>query len=159
MEGKKIWIIGAAVVALLAVTGMFGMFLRGSRDGAFEPVAVAMADAAQVPTRKAAGKVPASEQEDIEDIEIIVVENDAGEAADSEVKGGEEMPVVTLATEAQTEAAESETGKMENGSGKAAAKSEAEPVKKDCVLLFAGDVYLSDHVLNDYDRAGGIHGV
>ncbi len=27
------------------------------------------------------------------------------------------------------------------------------------VMLFAGDVYLSDHVLNAYDRAGGIHGV
>ena len=26
-------------------------------------------------------------------------------------------------------------------------------------LLFAGDVLLSDHVLNAYDRAGGIHGV
>lgn len=31
--------------------------------------------------------------------------------------------------------------------------------KEDCVLLFAGDVYLSSHVLNAYDRAGGIHGV
>lgn len=27
------------------------------------------------------------------------------------------------------------------------------------VMLFAGDVYLSDHVLNAYDNAGGIHGV
>ena len=26
-------------------------------------------------------------------------------------------------------------------------------------MLFAGDVYLSDHVLNAYDKAGGIHGV
>lgn len=35
----------------------------------------------------------------------------------------------------------------------------AEPESSDCVLLFAGDVYLSDHVLNAYDKAGGIHGV
>lgn len=27
------------------------------------------------------------------------------------------------------------------------------------VMLFAGDVYFSDHVLNAYDKAGGIHGV
>ena len=31
--------------------------------------------------------------------------------------------------------------------------------KKDCVLLFAGDVYLSSHVLNAYTKAGGIAGV
>lgn len=37
--------------------------------------------------------------------------------------------------------------------------SEEENEKRDCVLLFAGDVYLSDHVLNAYDRAGGIEGV
>ena len=30
---------------------------------------------------------------------------------------------------------------------------------EDITLLFAGDVLLSDHVLNAYDRAGGIHGV
>ena len=29
----------------------------------------------------------------------------------------------------------------------------------DISLLFAGDIYLSDHVLNAYDRAGGINGV
>ena len=30
---------------------------------------------------------------------------------------------------------------------------------KDCVLLFAGDVYFSNHVLNAYTKAGGIQGV
>ena len=34
-----------------------------------------------------------------------------------------------------------------------------EEEKRDCVLLFAGDVYFSNHVLNAYDRAGGIEGV
>ncbi len=33
------------------------------------------------------------------------------------------------------------------------------PVPEDIVLLFAGDVYLSNHVLNAYSSAGGIHGV
>lgn len=37
--------------------------------------------------------------------------------------------------------------------------TEAEPEEEKIVLLFAGDVYFSDHVLNAYDRAGGIHGV
>lgn len=35
----------------------------------------------------------------------------------------------------------------------------AEPETEDITLLFAGDVYLSQHVLNAYDKAGGIHGV
>lgn len=34
-----------------------------------------------------------------------------------------------------------------------------EPEIEDITLLFAGDVYLSPHVLNAYDKAGGIHGV
>lgn len=34
-----------------------------------------------------------------------------------------------------------------------------EPEIEDITLLFAGDVYLSNHVLNAYDKAGGIHGV
>lgn len=33
------------------------------------------------------------------------------------------------------------------------------PVPEDITLLFAGDVYLSNHVLNAYNNAGGIHGV
>lgn len=34
-----------------------------------------------------------------------------------------------------------------------------EPEIKDITLLFAGDVYFSNYVLNAYDKAGGIHGV
>ncbi len=41
--------------------------------------------------------------------------------------------------------------------GQAEGQQEASP--KEIVLLFGGDVYLSDHVLNAYDKAGGIHGV
>lgn len=38
--------------------------------------------------------------------------------------------------------------------------AETEPeAREECVLLFAGDVYLSNHVLNAYDKAGGIWGV
>ncbi|MFQ8841945.1 MAG: CapA family protein [Clostridium fessum] len=41
-------------------------------------------------------------------------------------------------------------------------KFEAEPGENDsneCSLLFAGDIYFSNHVLNSYDRVGGIGGV
>lgn len=36
---------------------------------------------------------------------------------------------------------------------------ETEAVQEDIVLLFAGDVYLSSHVLSAYEKAGGISGV
>lgn len=56
-----------------------------------------------------------------------------------------EKESITLATVAQPETeAETEPPK---------------PEKTECTLLFAGDVYLSNHVLNAYDQAGGIHGV
>lgn len=40
-----------------------------------------------------------------------------------------------------------------------AAPEEKEHVQEDIVLLFAGDVYLSSHVLSAYEKAGGISGV
>ncbi|MBQ1190612.1 MAG: CapA family protein [Lachnospiraceae bacterium] len=54
---------------------------------------------------------------------------------------------IELATEAVKETAEPET------------TAPAEPEIEDITLLFAGDVYLSQHVLGAYDKAGGIHGV
>ena len=54
---------------------------------------------------------------------------------------------IQLATEAVKETAEPET------------TAPREPEVEDITLLFAGDVYLSQHVLNAYDNAGGIHGV
>ncbi|MBQ5698611.1 MAG: CapA family protein [Lachnospiraceae bacterium] len=54
---------------------------------------------------------------------------------------------IELATEAVKETTEPET------------TAPAEPEIEDITLLFAGDVYLSQHVLGAYDKAGGIHGV
>ena len=54
---------------------------------------------------------------------------------------------IRLETEAVKETAESET------------TVPPELEIEDITLLFAGDVYLSQHVLNAYDNAGGIHGV
>lgn len=53
---------------------------------------------------------------------------------------------VELATEAESEP---ETAMTETEAAE----------KEDCVLLFAGDVYFSEHVLKAYDQAGGICGV
>ena len=80
---------------------------------------------------------------------------------------------------AATEASELETAVAETTEAEATAASEAvhialatteaetepettapaEPEIEDITLLFAGDVYLSAHVLNAYDKAGGIEGV
>jgi len=65
---------------------------------------------------------------------------------------------------------QAEDGKAENGqaedrdghNGMAASADNHEataPASPEVVMLFAGDVYFSDHVLNAYDKAGGIHGV
>lgn len=59
----------------------------------------------------------------------------------------------------QTEAAKKEP---ESGVTEKIQSEETQPEKtqpEDCVLLFAGDVYLSEHVLNAYRKAGGIQGV
>lgn len=73
--------------------------------------------------------------------------------AEKEVRHGarEERPVsVTLKTE------EKGPGyKNPSQSGGIAPETEEDPI----VLLFAGDVYLSNHVLNAYERGGGIQGV
>lgn len=67
------------------------------------------------------------------------------EAAILELETTETELHITLETEPETEKEETE--------------AETEPEKEECTLLFAGDVYFSDHVLNAYDKAGGIHGV
>ena len=52
----------------------------------------------------------------------------------------------------RTEAAKEDTGAVE-------AQSEETQAQSSVTLLFAGDIYLSDHVLAAYDRAGGVAGV
>lgn len=49
-------------------------------------------------------------------------------------------------------------GAMETGSGTQGAQ-EDRAHGAEITMLFAGDVYFSNHVLNAYDKAGGIHGV
>lgn len=83
-----------------------------------------------------------------------------------EESGSEEAIRIELATKAQGEAVEKDTeSEITAGAESAetgAATSDASGTVQgddDITLLFAGDVYLSNHVLNAYDKAGGIHGV
>ena len=104
-------------------------------------------------------------------------------AGETEVAGETEAAKKTKAGEEAKMPKEAKTAKKTKAAEKVGAKEEREgpPVriileteavrenmeeearkakeKEDCILLFAGDVYLSDHVLNAYDKAGGIHGV
>ncbi len=68
------------------------------------------------------------------------------ESAGAEQTAESESEPLAIALETAAETTAAEEPETENG---------PEP----CTLLFAGDVYLSQHVLNAYDKAGGIHGV
>lgn len=70
-------------------------------------------------------------------------ETDSDELVESEQEDGADLGVEMQGQEA---------------SGKLAANP-GENDSEECSLLFAGDIYFSDHVLNAYDRAGGIGGV
>ncbi len=84
---------------------------------------------------------------------------------DNSATAAEESIRIELATEAQEKTVEENV----KGPGKTVTDQEStteepettapEPKVEDITLLFAGDVYLSNHVLNAYDKAGGIHGV
>ena len=90
-------------------------------------------------------------------VAVVTRDNSATEA--------EESIRIELATEAQEKPVEENV----KGPGKTVTDQETtteepettapEPKVEDITLLFAGDVYLSNHVLNAYDKAGGIHGV
>jgi len=64
--------------------------------------------------------------------------------------------VQTMGTEAY--AVSGESAVPEEAAGMSAAEN-TDPAEQMVTLLFAGDIYLSNHVLNAYDRAGGISGV
>ena len=65
-------------------------------------------------------------------------------------------------TSGEVEAEQGDGMDVEMHGQEASGKLEPDPGDNDsdvCSLLFAGDIYFSDHVLNAYDRAGGIGGV
>lgn len=111
---------------------------------------------------------------------VMTLRPESGKTVSSDVGNmGESLPVSDDATGTDGEAdaaGAGSTGKDEGGSAEseraaddttimtenpteADATDGTEAVKAAVRLLFAGDVYLSDHVLEAYDAAGGIDGV
>lgn len=111
---------------------------------------------------------------------VMTLRPESGKTVSSDVGNmGESLPVSDDATGTDGEAdaaGAGSTGKDEGGSAEseraaddttimienpteADATDGTEAVKAAVRLLFAGDVYLSDHVLEAYDAAGGINGV
>ncbi len=81
------------------------------------------------------------------------------ETAAARPEPAESDPVILTTAESLT--AENMTAEAETaGETAEPEESDAESEESgDITLLFAGDVYFSDHVMNAYDRAGGIGGV
>ena len=76
-----------------------------------------------------------------------------GEKTEEQTEQETERPVLQIYTGEENEEKE-DTGEKEN------AEEQTLTGQADTVsLLFAGDIYLSDHVLNAYERGGGIEGV
>ena len=78
-------------------------------------------------------------------------------AAAAEQEGLESGANLAEQTNVESEASQANQGGMTNQGGMGV--NTAGVTAEDIVLLFAGDVYLSDHVLNAYQKAGGITGV
>ena len=76
-----------------------------------------------------------------------------GEKTEEQTEQETDRPVLQIYTGEENEEKE-DTGEKEN------AEEQTLTGQADTVsLLFAGDIYLSDHVLNAYERGGGIEGV
>ncbi len=77
---------------------------------------------------------------------------DAVWADEISLSGEETVPL-------QTEKSTEQVLKIDTDDAKGPAEDTAEKEKREGSLLFAGDIYLSEHVLRAYDGAGGINGV
>lgn len=89
--------------------------------------------------------------------ETAITETSAAETKTSEIKTTETTDAVSLAgTSIQPGISAEESKEQKDGQE---ISEEGKENSSDIVMLFAGDVYLSNHVLSAYDRAGGIQGV
>jgi len=94
-----------------------------------------------------------------DDVSYAVVKTGVKEVVDEMVQ---ETAAETMIQEEKTEIRielATEVARENIAEEETEATAPAEPEIEDITLLFAGDVYLSNHVLNAYDKAGGIHGV
>lgn len=148
-RGTKRWV-GLWSVLLFVIIVMLGMMTLRSDDG----------------RRMSAGVCHIGERLTASS-EATGMDGEAG--ADRADSTGKDMDGVDSASDESERAADDTTIRSENSMEDAAAGSDgtsgdaetegAEDVKGAARLLFAGDVYLSDHVLEAYDAAGGIDGV
>ena len=79
-----------------------------------------------------------------------------GDGSEQPERMEENSPVVIIGAE---EAGENDGSGSSDGEGELENSSEEAVPEEEINLLFAGDVFLSSHVLNAYDTAGGIGGV
>ena len=93
--------------------------------------------------------------------EYIESEKETGEerGAGDSLDSAEESRQDVVRIEEESRAAAPGPGDGGAESGDEAGEEKPAAGSSDIVMLFAGDVYFSEHVLSAYDSAGGIHGV
>lgn len=155
MRGRRrgvVWVTATGIVLLFGI--MAGLFLRGggARAGHEYMEAGAVAE-------KEKGDSTGSESSGRGNQENVGAGIKPGtEALEKEAdSGGNRAGMGNISFE-QEDGPDSQVGSGDkNVSGES--DSQEKPVSSRIVMLFAGDVYFSNHVLNAYDKAGGIHGV
>lgn len=132
------WVLAAAAVSGLLLAVIIGLFVRQGMENTYtasEHLAKAQKESG------AAGQ-------------------DAGTGAERDFASGSAEPEAVRAENHEEQADGAGNGENTEETGTAVGESREEPAAEEPVrLIFAGDVYLSDHVLAAYEAAGGIRGV
>ena len=132
------WVLAAAAVSGLLLAVIIGLFVRQGMENTYtasEHLAGAKKESG------AAGQ-------------------DAGTGAERDFASGSAEPETVRAENHEEQADGAGNGENIEETGTAVGESREEPAAEEPVrLIFAGDVYLSDHVLAAYEAAGGIRGV
>ncbi len=144
MRGRGNGVIAAAVIGILLLFGAAaGLLIKGggARDGReyMEAGALAASDGAN-DNIEGNGNPGPGDGKGAWEAEAVDRSGDPGRREEDLIQG-------------QTSEAEAKED------GQEAAEEQEVSGSADIVMLFGGDVYFSDHVLNAYDKAGGIHGV
>ena len=132
------WVLAAAAVSGLLLAVIIGLFVRQGMENTYtasEHLAGAKKESG------AAGQ-------------------DAGTGAERDFASGSAEPETVRAENHEEQADGAGNGENIEETGTAVGESREEPAAEEPVrLIFAGDVYLSDHVLAAYEAAGVIRGV
>lgn len=138
MKRKNRWGVGLMCSLLVLLAVLAGWLVWQQRSGLGGRAFV------DIPVEASGQEIPAEQTAD-------AVARESKEAAAKETE--KESLHEDMTTKAPEEETEAET------TVETVPETTEAPVPEDIVLLFAGDVYLSAHVLNAYNSAGGIHGV